>query len=389
LSDSQIKEVARAGTLSSMDADQLVFREGDAGDRLYVILSGSARVVRHGEAKVVVLDSKKAGDFFGEIALLDGGPRSASVVTSEACTLFSLDRAAFFALLSQSPPILVNIFTNLTTMVRQNVERVIQEEVAARMLQTQMELERHRALSLMVSGVAHEINTPLGTANTAASLVKRQLTGETITAMAKDEAARVVLEDVVDAISLIERNIVRAHKLVQEFKKVSVGQLTATRENLILSEAIAEVVDLFRINAKQARLDIRIHNELPAGNEQWEGYLGYLSQVLTNLLTNVERYAYPAGTGGVVDIFLSLETNRSDPPFLIRVRDYGAGISPENLGRVFEPFFTTGRNKGGTGLGLAIVYNLVTEALKGTIELRSTLGEGTEARITLPRVVPS
>jgi signal transduction histidine kinase len=273
-------------------------------------------------------------------------------------------------------------------MVRQNVERVIQDEVAARMLQAQMEVERHRALSLMVSGVAHEINTPLGTANTAASLVKRQLTPEAIAELAKDEAGRTVLEDVVDAVSLIERNIVRAHKLVQEFKKVSIGQLTATRESLILPEAVAEVVDLFRINAKQARLDVRIHNELPPGSEQWEGYLGYLSQILTNLLTNVERYAYPAGTGGIVDIFLSLETSRSDPRFLVRVRDYGAGIPPENLGRVFEPFFTTGRNKGGTGLGLAIVYNLVTAALKGTIELRSTLGEGTEVRITLPRVVP-
>jgi signal transduction histidine kinase len=89
-----------------------------------------------------------------------------------------------------------------------------------------------------------------------------------------------------------------------------------------------------------------------------------------------------------VDVFLSIEGDRKDPGFLLRVRDYGAGIPPENLRRVFEPFFTTGRSSGGTGLGLAIVYNLATAALKGTIELRSTVGEGTEVRITLPRVVP-
>ena len=53
------------------------------------------------------------------------------------------------------------------------------------------------------------------------------------------------------------------------------------------------------------------------------------------------------------------------PAFLIVVRDYGAGISPENLARVFEPFFTTGRGRGGTGLGLSIVNNIVDICSEG------------------------
>jgi signal transduction histidine kinase len=108
---------------------------------------------------------------------------------------------------------------------------------------------------------------------------------------------------------------------------------------------------------------------------------------MTNLLTNVERYAYPPGVGGRVDISLAVEPQSSEPRYLIRVRDYGAGIPAEHLARVFDPFFTTGRGRGGTGLGLAIVYNLVTVALKGAIAIESTPGEGTEVRITLPRTV--
>ena len=388
LTDRQIQEVASAGTLTSIETGQLVFAEGDAGDRVYVILTGSVRVARRGESKAIVLASLGAGSFFGEIALLDGGPRSASVETLEACRLFSLDRDAFFGVLTQSTAMLAIIFTSLTTMVRQNLERAIQEEMASRLMRVELELGRHRALSLLVSGVAHEINTPLGTANTAASLVKRALSPEAVSQLARDEAASAVLEDVAEGVALIERNIARAHRLVQEFKKVSVGHIIAIREQMILSEAVIEILDLFRISAQQARLQVTLRDEIPAGSGTWLGYLGYLSQIITNLLTNVERYAYPSGVGGPVEITLLVAADSSIPGYVIRVRDFGAGIPPENLARVFEPFFTTGRKLGGTGLGLAIVYNLVIEALHGTIDLRSTVGEGTDIWITLPQNVP-
>jgi CRP-like cAMP-binding protein len=180
LTADQITDVARAGATTAMGAGQMVFHAGEEGDRVYVILSGSVRVVRHDEDHEVVLTSLGPGAFFGEIALIDGGPRTASVVTIEPCELFSLERMAFFSLLAQSPTMLAGVFTNLTAMIRQNMERFLQEEVAARTLRAELELDRHRAISQMVAGVAHEINTPLGTANTAASLVKRELTPEAI-----------------------------------------------------------------------------------------------------------------------------------------------------------------------------------------------------------------
>ena len=75
--------------------------------------------------------------------------------------------------------------------------------------------------------------------------------------------------------------------------------------------------------------------------------------------------------------------------FVLTVRDFGRGIAPEYLARVFDPFFTTGRGRGGTGLGLAIVRNLVRDGLGGTVELTSTVGEGTLVRLQLPRAAPS
>jgi hypothetical protein len=76
-----------------------------------------------------------------------------------------------------------------------------------------------------------------------------------------------------------------------------------------------------------------------------------------NLLQNIERYAYSSSQGGKVDISIP---DHDKENFIIIFRDYGKGISEENLAKIFDPFFTTGRGKGGSGLGLAIVHNIVT-----------------------------
>jgi signal transduction histidine kinase len=120
----------------------------------------------------------------------------------------------------------------------------------------------------------------------------------------------------------------------------------------------------------------------------WLGYRGYLTQVLLNLLGNIERYAYPDGEGGRVEIEIVADKRRPDEFFLLTVRDFGQGIAADHLPKVFDPFFTTGRSKGGTGLGMAIVHNIVTTALKGSIGLESKLGSGTTVTLRAPRKVP-
>ncbi|WP_411726485.1 ATP-binding protein [Methyloglobulus sp.] len=67
------------------------------------------------------------------------------------------------------------------------------------------------------------------------------------------------------------------------------------------------------------------------------------------------------------------------------MRDYGAGISPESISKIFEPFFTMGRGKGVTGLGLAIINNMVSVAMQGTLSVESELGCGTCFTICFPK----
>jgi signal transduction histidine kinase len=113
-------------------------------------------------------------------------------------------------------------------------------------------------------------------------------------------------------------------------------------------------------------------------------YPGALAQVLTNLFTNAITHAYESGAAGHLSIRVS--EPRADTLRIVFADD-GRGIPPENIGKVFDPFFTTGRSSGSTGLGLHIVYNLVTNRLQGHINLYSKLGRGTRFTIDIPKVV--
>jgi NNP family nitrate/nitrite transporter-like MFS transporter len=125
LTPEQLKEVARLGTLQAVEANQVVFREGDPGDALYVILSGTVRVSHSNEqGQEVGLATLQAGDTFGELALIDGEPRSATIATIAPCQFFLLGRHDFLSFISKSPWMLANLLVGLSSKIRQSVEKV-------------------------------------------------------------------------------------------------------------------------------------------------------------------------------------------------------------------------------------------------------------------------
>jgi signal transduction histidine kinase len=282
----------------------------------------------------------------------------------------------------------ISFLTALVKRVRIASKRYFEEELAQRTLQAEMEAQRHRALAQMVAGVAHELNTPLGIVNTAVDMIEKRVQNEKLTAPLSDnKEAQAILAAMQEAAHLASRNIERAHHLVQHFKKISVNQLTVNRETAVLPSLIEDTLELFKINARQSNLEIKVHNQIPEGDSVWQGYPGPLTQVLTNLLFNIERYAYPNQAGGVIEIDLGVDKQREPGCFVLTVQDFGRGINPDHLDQIFTPFFTTGRGKGGTGLGLAIVKNIVIDVLKGAISVESELNKGTTFTITFPQVI--
>jgi DNA-binding response OmpR family regulator len=131
--------------------------------------------------------------------------------------------------------LLARVHTHLAMdRLRRDNERLVREEA---------ESARHRSVAQMVAGVAHEINTPLGIINTAADLITQRLSSPLMSALAETPEGKDLLDDLRTAGSLITRNVARADKLVQDFKKVSVNQITNVKEKVDLAQVVAQTVD--------------------------------------------------------------------------------------------------------------------------------------------------
>ncbi|MBC7818606.1 MAG: cyclic nucleotide-binding domain-containing protein, partial [Planctomycetaceae bacterium] len=347
LSDDLLGQVVATGRTRMLSAGEVVFHKGDLPDGLYVLLDGKVRVFLTDEQGQhdVELAILSTGSLFGEMALLDGEPRSANVACVEPSRCLWLSRDEFLALLRSSSGLLESLLADLSRRVRGTQEKFYWEMLRRQRLQSDMELERHRSLSVLVAGVAHEINTPLGIVNSATDLMSELV--QQITASIGDTLSlRSLCDDLRESASLVQGNIARACQLIKRFKTLSTQQVSEARQRVNLPDSVQDTLSLYSIQGRRAGIEVVFQSRL-SGPPEWDGYPGYLSQILLNLLTNAERYAYPAGTGGRVEVELSDRGLGDARRFDLIVRDFGRGIPTESQSRVFEPFFTTGRDQGG------------------------------------------
>jgi PAS domain S-box-containing protein len=257
----------------------------------------------------------------------------------------------------------------------------------SQMMRAESALERQRSLTQAVAGVAHEINTPLGIIKTGLSIINQRLSLPKVQQLFKEEnMLEEMLKDILECSSLTIKNVDTAHRLIGNFKKIAVNQEENYKETANVVVLLQDAIDQFKVSAKQANIEIHLDTSGIKKGLEWHGFPGYLSQILMNFLQNIERYAYPNGIGGKVNITVAdQEGHNSDVKFILKVRDFGKGINPNDMAKIFDPFFTTGRDKGGTGLGLAIVNNMVTDAMQGTMSVESEPGCGTCFTVCFPK----
>ena len=251
-----------------------------------------------------------------------------------------------------------------------------------------IEVEKLASLGSLVSGVAHEINTPLGVAVTASSLLtdrtarlKRQFDAGTL---GPDGLAE-YLDSARQASVLVDRNLERAAQLVSSFKQVSIDHHSDERRRFSLSDYLRTLLRSLEPGWK--RRPITFELDVEEGIDL-DGHPGVLAQIVGNLVQNALVHAWDEDQPGTLRLSARALPAGDGKPERIELvlADDGRGIPREVLPHVFEPFYTTRRGRGGTGLGLHIAYNLVTARLGGQIEIRSTPA-GTRAIVTFPRVV--
>lgn len=272
-----------------------------------------------------------------------------------------------------------------------DVMRLTAEQMALtleRLRATQRDLiqaEKMAALGGLVAGVAHEINTPLGVAVTAASAFAQDTT-RFADAYRTGKLKRSDLEDYVssaaEAMDFVMGNITRAADLVHAFKQVAVDQTTDQVRRFDLGDYLGEV--LRSLLPQLRRLPHRLESDL-ADDISVDSTPGAIAQIVTNLVMNALTHAF-AGCDRAGTIRVGLRLSPTTQGWVeLTVSDDGAGIDAATLPRIFDPFFTTRREAGGTGLGLHLVYNLVTQRLGGRIDVTSRPGQGTRFTIAFPR----
>lgn len=266
------------------------------------------------------------------------------------------------------------------------LEKVNEElrEANQRLEKTHRELlqrEKMAALGRLVAGVAHEINTPIGIIVTGSSAIVQ----ETLQVRHKyrqhqlsEEELETYFATAEQSSKLMQVNATRAADLVQSFKMVAVDQSVEQRRDINVAKYINETLASLSPALKRAPVTVTVSGpaELVINT-----YPGALSQALTNLVQNSLCHGFDDGPGHIHIRFAT-----QDDQVVLRYSDNGKGIPTSIREKVFEPFFTTNRDKGGSGLGLHIFHNLVTGTLRGRVQIVDppVKGQGVQFIVEFP-----
>jgi signal transduction histidine kinase len=428
----------------SIPAGQLVLREGDQGDSLYVVLTGELEVTKRQGSQDILLAVYMPGQFFGEMALLEQAPRSASVRTLQESRLLVISQAAFQTLLTCSPSAPLKILHTVTSRLRSTESALIQNEKMA-------------ALGTLAAGLAHELNNPAAAIRRSAAqlrdaLAEREQLAAQLHALATDQyqqeslgalqeeiAERKTTAPVPDPLALSEQEdglqeLLEDHgvreawelapvlvssgwdrdELERVAERFSVTQLPVVvrwlgagssvygllEEVGKSAEAMSEIVKAVKTYSYLDQAPIQevdvieslentlvlLRPKIDAGISITRDYADDVPRIeaygseLNQVWTNLIDNAIDA-IAGKGELILRAFT--AENVVTVDVIDHGPGIPPEIQPRIFEPFFTTKAPGVGTGLGLHIAYNIVVHKHRGQLQVASTPGE-TRLRVVLP-----
>ncbi len=335
-----------------LPAGAYLFHEGDPADGVCLVLDGEVEIVKTASNREKVLGCFHAGDFLGEVAVLDGFGRSTDARARTAAVIATIPATPLLEVLDAEPVSLtLGLFQNVLTHLRNTNDLFVQEVV------------RKEKLSLvgeMASSLMHDLRNPISGIHLAADLITMNHTD--------DETVHCC-----DKIRLqCDRLVAMASELLEFSRGETRLDLNRTDTNAFLQRFVTLNEDYF----KRTGLGFNIKAE-PAPIEIDSMRLLRLVQ---NLVSNAVD-ALASKPGGCIDVKAWVR----DSIFYLTVKDNGPGIPEAIRDRIFEPFVTHGK-KNGTGLGMAIARNVVS-AHRGTLTFTTELGKGTEFLVQIPQSV--
>lgn len=248
--------------------------------------------------------------------------------------------------------------------------------------------EKQASLGRLVSGVAHEINTPLGvvkmafsTAQSSAMELFQAFKIDTI----QDKPVLTRFKKFQTSAAMLENNFQRLSNLVSSFKDISVNDDEWTLQACDVGQISRDVCDLYRARAlaQSIEIDISVDEEM-----QIRSYPELLAEVLSGLIENSIQHGFSDRNGGNIHVRVFIEVSKESPlskNIIIQVYDNGIGIPEPLLKTIFDPF--TAQKPSNIGLGLHVITNRVNNILKGEISCENLQEGGCRFTVTIPVLI--
>jgi signal transduction histidine kinase len=242
-----------------------------------------------------------------------------------------------------------------------------------------LEAEKMASLGILVAGVAHEINTPLGVGLVASSSLQkqsRQLAQRFAARSMSQSDLEQYLESAESSTDLVRRNLERIGHLVDTFRQVAVDGIPLEKQTFRLKECLDDVIRSLGDRLPKEHIEVSIacdpELEVESVRSDWVS-------IFVNLIGNSLKHGFREREKGRIEIHIASDRKR----LRVDYHDDGVGLAPKALARIFDPFFTTDLQHG-MGLGMHLVYNLITHRMDGSIQCASQPGEGVRFHIDIP-----
>lgn len=262
---------------------------------------------------------------------------------------------------------LYSAFNTMVDTLRTNQDKLIQAS-------------KLQSLGGLITGMAHEINTPLGTAITANSFLQNQAiemqTSYDNNTLRKQDFME-FLGHIQKTTGLINSNLDRTAKMIRTFKLLSIDSGEHINDNVLLHELFNSFKGFISIESddKEINYIVDCDKDLHCKTDP-----DILSVVIGCMVSNSIIHAFSNKDIGTIKI----SAQNTGQGTVITFSDDGIGMDRETAKKIFEPFYTTSRQSGNIGLGLHIVFLMVNYALGGVLECDSRINEGTTFSILLP-----
>ena len=349
-----------ASTERTYEAGDVIVREGDAGDSVFLIGSGSVEVVLGVGGQTIVLSVLLSGETFGEMGLFERRPRCATVRACKPCVLLEIKGKDLGRLAEAQPELEFKVLLKVSERLRTSNEQILA-------LHLKGVEGANRAKDEFLAMLGHELRNPVGAVSLAVQALDR-------ISKPDDQGAqlrRIILRQT--------RHLSRLLDDLLDITKLGSGKIALQRRAENLKDLALRVLSSFDEVGRTTRHAVAVIGEAVTVDVDPMR----LEQVVSNLLDNALKYT---PTGGRIDIIIGAEGREG----VLRIRDAGVGLEPEMLPRIFDLFVqvpqTFDRSEGGLGLGLTVVKRLV-ELHGGRVSASSSgPNRGSEFIVRLPRL---